>query len=346
MLLYDHVLKPLFFCLDPERAHGFAMRLFDLGLQTPLVGSVLDSMFQVTERALAREVDGLSFKNPVGLAAGFDKDGRHIATLARLGFGFIEVGTVTPRPQHGNPKPRLYRLPQDQALINRMGFNNAGVTALKRRLEELPSQRDFVLGLNIGKNKDTENHRAVEDYVFCFRELWPYADYFTVNVSSPNTQGLRDLQGKEQLSRILGACQSSNERKLPIYLKIAPDLSWRQIDDILEVAVRADISGIIANNTSISRAGLVTDAEEVEKMGNGGLSGMPILERSDEVLAYIIKNRPEQLTIIASGGVHSAEAAANKLRLGADLVQIYTGLIYQGPTLVRDVLRILAESAL
>lgn len=280
---------------------------------------------------------GLQFRNRVGLAAGFDKNAQYIRELQLLGFGFIEIGTVTPRPQAGNPKPRLFRLTRDKALINRMGFNNDGVTVIAKRLETLQN-RKIIIGGNIGKNKDTANENAVNDYIHCFNTLFDLVDYFVVNISSPNTPGLRELQEKEPLKALLHSIQSINSGKLqpkPILLKIAPDLSRHQLDEIIQIVSDVQLTGIIATNTTIDRQHLKTDNSKLKRIGNGGLSGAPIREKSTGILEYISQQNKE-LTLIGSGGIDNGQAALEKIRAGAHLVQIYTGLIYEGPSLIRE----------
>jgi len=287
---------------------------------------------------LEREVFGLKFKNPIGLAAGFDKDAKLVDHLAFAGFGFIEVGTVTPEPQPGNPKPRLFRLPEDEGLINRMGFNNAGVKAMRKRLESRYSS--VIVGGNIGKNKTTPNENAVDDYIKCFEALYFDVDYFTVNVSSPNTPNLRALQDKEPLKNLLNKLMELNRskpRQKPILLKIAPDLTDEQLDDIIEIVNETKIDGVIATNTTISRKGLKTSKEEVDEIGAGGLSGKPVGNRSTEVIRYLSEKSGKSFPIIGVGGIHTAKDAIEKLDAGASLIQIYTGYIYEGPTMVKKI---------
>ncbi|MFN7119691.1 MAG: quinone-dependent dihydroorotate dehydrogenase [Saprospiraceae bacterium] len=334
--MYKLLLKPFFFLFPPETAHHLTLFLFRIMLNIPGISHLARKIFHLEHKALEREVFGLRFSNPVGLAAGFDKDGKHFRTMAALGFSFIEVGTVTPRPQAGNPLPRLFRLKKDEALINRMGFNNAGVEALVQALQE-SRPKNLIIGGNIGKNKDTPNERATEDYIFCFEKLFPYVDYFVVNVSSPNTPGLRALQEKEPLTQLLQTLQDLNRQKAqpkPILLKIAPDLTNEQLDDIVEIAGITGIAGVIATNTTISRNNL---QENVEKIGAGGLSGKPLRQRSTEVIRYLYTQSQGRLIIIGVGGITSAEDAIEKLNAGASLVQIYTGLIYEGPLLIKRI---------
>lgn len=281
----------------------------------------------------------MKFKNPVGLAAGFDKDGKYFESMAHLGFGFIEIGTVTPQGQAGNPKPRLFRLPKDEALINRMGFNNEGVEALVERLRGY-NRTDLIIGGNIGKNKVTPNESATDDYVRCFEALFDHVDYFVVNVSSPNTPGLRELQEKEPLTHLLTTLQLLNNKKdqrKPLLLKIAPDLTNEQLDDIIEIAKETKLDGIIASNTTISRTNLHADEGFIEEMGSGGLSGKPLTMRSTQVIAYIHQKTQGKLPIIGVGGIQTPADAKEKLEAGASLVQVYTGLIYEGPGMVRRI---------
>lgn len=335
------LLKPLLFLLSPEKAHHLTMGLFRMALALPFGKLFFKKVYQYEDKKLERQVLGLTFKNPLGLAAGFDKDGKYYKEMAELGFGFIEIGTVTPKPQDGNPAPRLFRLPADHALINRMGFNNEGVDALVERLKK-DRPADIIIGGNIGKNKVTPNEEASKDYEICFEKLFPYVDYFVVNVSSPNTPDLRALQEKEPLQKLLGRLQEmneQNERTKPILLKIAPDLNESQLDDIIDIVEKTKIAGIIATNTTISRDGLNTTKKEIEAIGNGGLSGQPVTQRSTEVIRYLHTKSQGRIPIIGVGGIHSAKDAKEKLEAGASLVQIYTGLIYQGPNLVGDILK-------
>ncbi len=337
--VYKLLLKPLLFRLSPEKAHSITLVLLQMVLSTPLLGNWFRRYYRVDHPMLRREVLGLSFPNPVGLAAGFDKDGKYYRDMAALGFGFIELGTVTPKGQVGNPQPRLFRLPADEGLINRMGFNNEGVQALVERLKyERPE--GIVIGGNIGKNKITPNEEANNDYVTCFEALFPYVDYFVVNVSSPNTPNLRALQDREPLTRLLTELQTLNRAQptqKPILLKIAPDLTETQLDEIVEIVQQTRISGIIATNTTISRDGLQTPAEEIAEIGAGGLSGSPVRQRSTEVIRYLNEQANGQLFIIGVGGITSPEDAIEKLEAGASLVQVYSGLIYEGPSLVKKI---------
>ena len=337
--MYKYLLKPLFFQLAPESAHHLTLTLLKLVLSTPIINQLFRNYYKVAHPSLHRKVLGLDFPNPVGLAAGFDKDGKYYGVMSALGFGFIEVGTVTPKPQIGNPQPRLFRLPADEALINRMGFNNEGVEALVTRLKNRTADK-LIIGGNIGKNKVTPNESATDDYTHCFEALFPYVDYFVVNVSSPNTPNLRALQDKAPLTALLNALQTLNRSKSepkPILLKIAPDLNQAQLDDILEIVEHTKIEGIIASNTTISRADLNTSKERIKTIGAGGLSGKPVKDRSTEIISYLKANSKNPITIIGVGGIQTAQDAIEKLEAGADLVQIYTGLIYEGPMLIKKI---------
>lgn len=329
------LLRPLLFLLPPERAHHLTFGLLEAAARIP-GGLALTGGAAPPARA-AVEAMGLRFSSPVGLAAGMDKDARHVDALAGLGFGFIEVGTLTPQPQPGNPRPRLFRLKQDRALINRMGFNNGGVKAAVERL--LRRRPGIIVGGNIGKNKDTPNERALDDYLACFDALHPVVDYFVVNVSSPNTPGLRALQEKGPLLRILSALRQRGAQHghKPILLKIAPDLSEGQLEDIVTVVKESGIAGVIATNTTIERGGLGTAPSELAAIGAGGLSGAPVRTRSTEVVRFLRKRLPRPVVIVGVGGIDSWEAAKEKLEAGADLVQVYTGLVYEGPSLVRRI---------
>lgn len=337
--LYRRVIRPIAFGVDPERAHYATMGLFGFGLSLPLIGAALRRSLRVDATAKdGVEVAGLRFPHRVGLAAGFDKDGRWLDALSNMGFAFVEVGTITPKPQPGNPKPRLFRLKQDRGLINRMGFNNGGLDALVERLKRRPE--GLIIGGNIGRNKVTPNERASDDYLACFEGLHPHVDYFAVNVSSPNTPGLRELQDRAPLTALLQrlmAYNQSQEVQRPVFLKIAPDLSDAQLDDIVGLVEDTGIQGVIATNTTISRAGLKTPASEVEAMGAGGLSGAPVRQRSTEVVRYL-RERGD-FAIIGVGGVEDADSAREKIEAGADLVQVYSGMIYTGPGIVKQCLQ-------
>jgi dihydroorotate dehydrogenase len=299
----------------------------------------LKSLFQLEDKRLEKEVMGLKFKNPIGLAAGFDKNATMVEDLAEFGFGFIEIGTVTPLPQPGNEKPRMFRLPSDDALINRMGFNNQGVDVAADRLKRI-NKKGLIIGGNIGKNKNTPNADAVNDYIKCFDRLFDVVDYFVVNVSSPNTPGLRELQEKEPLKSILNTLQQRNRKNdisRPILLKIAPDLTNSQLDDIIEIVKETKIAGVIATNTTLSREGL--SAPESLKNESGGLSGKPLTQRSTEVISYLSRQSDKSFVIIGVGGIHSPEDALEKIKAGASLIQIYTGFVYEGPGLIKRILK-------
>ncbi|RYZ37179.1 MAG: quinone-dependent dihydroorotate dehydrogenase, partial [Sphingobacteriales bacterium] len=332
------LIKFFLFRKDPEVIHYWVMNQLKKWSGNPIVKSILKSNFSVDSTPqLERKLWGLTFKNPVGLAAGFDKDAKFTDELAGLGFGFIEIGTLTPVAQDGNDKPRLFRLPQDKALINRMGFNNGGVKAAAERLRQRKS--DVIIGGNIGKNKVTPNEEATSDYEKCFRELYDVVDYFTVNVSSPNTPNLRALQEKEPLQQLLGRLQIINTelgKSRPILLKIAPDLTREQLDDIVDIVNTTHIQGIVATNTTISREQLTTDVNEVEAMGAGGVSGLPVKEKATDVIRYIHQKSKGTIPIIAAGGIFTAADAKEKLDAGASLVQVYTGFIYEGPAIARN----------
>lgn len=340
--MYKLFLRPLLFLFDPEGVHHFtftAVRwMHYLGL-----GGVFRSIYKVKHPELERKLFGLTFPNPVGLAAGFDKDAKLFRELSNFGFGFIEIGTVTPKPQEGNLKKRLFRLRKDSAIINRMGFNNGGVVAavdrLKRNAAMDPSHRVLVGG-NIGKNKVTPNEEAVNDYVICFEALYDYVDYFVVNVSSPNTPNLRALQEKEPLTALLLTLQQKNSEKKkrkPILLKIAPDLTNEQLMDIIEIVSETEIDGVIATNTTIDRSRLQEKAVKVEAIGAGGLSGKPLAKRSTDVIRFLSENSNKAFPIIGVGGIHSPEDALEKIEAGASLVQLYTGFIYEGPGLIKSI---------
>lgn len=336
--LYRSLIRPLAFAMDPERAHYRTMALFGFGLALPGVGGALRrSLASGAEAGDAVQVAGLTFPHRVGLAAGFDKDGRWLHALQAMGFAFVEVGTVTPKPQPGNPKPRLFRLKADRGLINRMGFNNGGLEQLVERLKQRPE--GLIIGGNIGRNKVTPNEQAADDYHACFVALHPHVDYFAVNVSSPNTPGLRELQDRAPLTALLQRLQEHNRAQdiqRPVFLKIAPDLTDAQLDDIVALVADTGIDGVIATNTTISREGLRTPASEVEAIGAGGLSGAPVRERSTEVVRYL-RERGD-FAIIGVGGIEDGPSAREKSEAGADLVQVYSGMVYTGPGIVRDCL--------
>lgn len=332
------IIRKILFQFDPEKVHHFTANAMHTMLSIPGMKSIWTKLFVVNHPSLEREVFGLKFKNPVGLGAGFDKDAKMYSDLAYCGFGFVEIGTVTPVGQPGNDKPRLFRVTEDSGIINRMGFNNEGVDAAVERLKG--RNTNVIIGGNIGKNKVTPNEEAFSDYLISFRKLFDYVDYFVVNVSSPNTPNLRDLQEKEPLKRILSDLMAENMRfssPKPILLKIAPDLTNGQLDDIIEIVAETKIHGVIATNTTISRAGLKTSVATLESIGAGGLSGKPVKNRSTEVIRYLVQKSGKAFPIIGIGGIHSAEDALEKLDAGADLIQLYTGFIYEGPGLIKKI---------
>lgn len=332
------LVRSILFQFDPEKIHYKTVGMIRFMLRIPGMKGLWNSMYRVKDDRLKREVFGIQFENPVGLAAGFDKNASMYNDLAYCGFGFIEVGTVTPKGQPGNEKPRLFRLKEDEAIINRMGFNNDGVENAVENLKKRKTQ--LIIGGNIGKNKVTPNESATEDYIIAFNALFDFVDYFVVNVSSPNTPNLRALQEKEPLTELLQTLQDLNNKKpsrKPILLKIAPDLSNEQLDDIIDILKDTKLDGVIATNTTISRDGLKTSKERVEEIGAGGLSGKPVKSRSTEVIRYLSETSNKAFPIIGVGGIHSAADALEKIEAGADLVQLYTGFIYEGPKLVKDI---------
>ena len=332
------IVRFFLFLFNPEAIHHITFKMIKIaGMITGKLWA-FRLFFKVKDARLEREVFGLKFYNPVGLAAGFDKDAKLFDELASFGFGFIEIGTVTPLPQEGNPKPRLFRLKDDSGLINRMGFNNQGIEVVVARLRR--RKTNIIIGGNIGKNKVTPNEKAVDDYKICFEKLFPYVDYFVVNVSSPNTPGLRDLQEKAPLTALLNRLQelnSAKDKRKPILLKIAPDLTNEQLDDIIEIVADTKIDGVVATNTTIDRSGLKTDKNKVDAIGNGGLSGKPVSARSTQVVKYLTDKSNRAFPIIGVGGIHSAEDALEKLDAGATLLQVYTGFIYEGPALMKRI---------
>ncbi|MEN9700170.1 MAG: hypothetical protein RLZZ301_1368 [Bacteroidota bacterium] len=333
------LIRALLFRFDAERVHYFVVGMLKLIVAFPPSRWIFRALYVVKHPDLERQFIGLHFPNPVGLAAGFDKNASAFEALEQCGFGFVEIGTVTPQPQPGNDKPRLFRLKQDEAILNRMGFNNEGMLAVKRRLKSR-QKHQLIIGGNIGKNKWTPNEEALSDYSKCFETLFDEVDYFVVNVSSPNTPNLRALQEREPLEQLLKELQLLNFQKetpKPILLKIAPDLSNTQLDEIIDIVKATKIAGLIATNTTISREGLLTDAAEVEALGAGGISGKPLTKRATEVIRYIHQKSEGSIPMIAVGGIHSAADALEKLDAGATLVQVYTGFIYEGPALVKSI---------
>jgi dihydroorotate dehydrogenase len=331
--MYKWLVRPLLFQFDPEKVHYFSTSSLRILLKIPLLSYLFKKSYQYESPLIEKDVFNILFKNPVGLAAGFDKNAEFYKEMHALGFGFIEIGTVTPLPQEGNPKKRLFRLKQDKAIINRMGFNNKGV---KAAVKALKNKGDIIVGGNIGKNKITPNEKAIEDYDICFKALFSYVDYFVVNVSSPNTPDLRALQDKEPLLKILSHLQKLNNlepKPKPILLKIAPDLNDSQLIDIIDIVEETNIAGVIATNTTIKRDNLVSH----NKTETGGLSGKPLSKRSTEVISFLKQNSKTKFPIIGVGGIHSAEDALEKFEAGAELVQLYTGFVYEGPALIKKI---------
>ena len=337
--MYKTFIRPLLFRMNPERAHAFTFSCLKTLQKMPFGLALASLFFRKKDPRLEREVFGIKFPSPVGVAAGLDKDAEVPDALGALGFSFVEIGTVTPEPQPGNPSPRLFRLPEDKALINRMGFNNQGAKAAAGRLAKRRTR--VIVGGNIGKNKVTPNAQATSDYLKCYDALYPYVDYFAVNVSSPNTPGLRELQDKEPLEALLTALQKKNASMpaaKPVLLKIAPDLTDDQLDDIIEIVGNTGIAGVIATNTTVSREMILsTRADNVEALGAGGVSGMPLSERSTEVIRYLHERSGGRFPIIGVGGIMSPDDALEKLDAGASLVQVYTGFIYEGPAFVKSI---------
>lgn len=337
-MMYRFFIKPLLFSIQPEKAHYLATDLLTFFSAIPGIPALIRAIYNFKHPKLEQELFGLKFKNPVGLAAGFDKDARWFNQLSNLGFGFIEIGTLTPKGQIGNPKPRLFRIPEDEGLINRMGFNNLGAEDAIKRLKN--RKTNIIIGGNIGKNTATHNDDALEDYIFNFNTLHDYVDYFVVNVSCPNVKDLTKLQDTPFLIKLLGDLKQINTTKKkpkPILLKIAPDLNNSQLDEVIEIVAQTKINGIIATNTTTSRENLTTNQATISQIANGGLSGKPVKERSTEVIRYLAEKSNKAFPIIGVGGIHTPEDAIEKLEAGADLVQIYTGFIYEGPSIIKNI---------
>lgn len=338
------LLRNILFWFDAEEVHYFSMDLLIFFCRFSFIKSILKNRFTPRDSNFSKEVFGLTFSNRVGLAAGFDKNAQYLEELETLGFGFVEIGTVTPLPQPGNPKPRLFRLPKDKALINRMGFNNEGAKAAAERVKKFREKNKnskLIVGGNIGKNKITPNENAWKDYEICFNELHDVVDYFVVNVSSPNTPGLRDLQQKDSLKKILTHLQSINKAKKiekPLLLKISPDLNQNDLDDIIDLALEIKLDGLVAANTTIGRNHLITSHKEIEKIGAGGLSGKPLKEESCRITAHIYKRSNGSIPIISSGGIFISTDAKEEFKNGASLIQVWTGFIYEGPGIVKKIL--------
>ena len=338
--MYKNLIKPILFLFDPEKVHHLVFNLIKLIHLVPGVSFIIRGFYDFSHPKLTREIFGLSFRNPIGLAAGFDKDAKLYNQLNNFGFGFIEIGTVTPKAQLGNPKKRLFRLSEDHGLINRMGFNNDGVEKIIHRLK---TNKNVIIGGNIGKNKDTPNDKAVKDYIFCFEGLFNYVDYFVVNVSSPNTPNLRALQSKKPLTFILNSLQRLNNQKpkrKPILIKISPDLNKNELIDIIQIVKETNIDGVIATNTTLDRSGLKSS----KKDQTGGLSGVPLRNKSTEIIKFLSEKSNKGFPIIGVGGVHSYEDAIEKFNAGADLIQLYTGFVYEGPGIVKKINKSLIKS--
>lgn len=347
MSFYSAVVRPILFSFDPETIHSFTINWLSFWGKVPGVQSVIKCHYKVkSDSVLEREVFGIKFPHPVGLAAGLDKNAQAYEMLGAMGFAFVEVGTVTPRPQIGNPKPRLFRLKKDKGLINRMGFNNDGVESMIRNLKKRHTK--LILGGNIGKNEVTPNEDAVRDYLLGFNSLYEYVDYFVVNVSCPNQQNLRDLQAREPLTNLLQTLCHANEEKpkqKPILLKISPDLTHEQLDDIIDIVKETGIAGVVATNTTTTRNNLSYSQEYIESIGNGGLSGAPETKLSTEVIRYVHEKSQGAFPIIGVGGIMSPEDAYEKLEAGASLVQIYSGFIYEGPSLIKKICKYIVKKS-
>ena len=331
--MYKKVLLPILFLMDPERVHNFTFFLIKYLFKIPFLKFIIKKIYSSSNKNLEKKLFGLTFKNPVGLAAGFDKNAELYNELSCFGFGFIEIGTVTPKSQEGNPKKRLFRLKEDSGIINRMGFNNLGVDKIVKNLKK---NKNVLIGGNIGKNKITANNNAIDDYLFCFEKLYNYVDYFVINVSSPNTPNLRKLQEKKPLTNLINSLITANNKNSvpkPILLKIAPDLNDNQLLDIISIVEDTNLDGLIATNTTVDRSNLISK----NKGESGGLSGKPLSNRSTEVINFICNNRNKYFPIIGVGGICSVEDALEKIEAGADLLQIYSGFIYEGPNLIRSI---------
>ena len=345
--MYKSIIRKILFKFDPEAVHYFTFDLIKIVSKIPFISVLIRSIFQVNHPSLERELFGLRFKNPVGLAAGFDKNAVLYNELANFGFGFIEIGTVTPKAQAGNPKKRLFRLQDDKGIINRMGFNNAGLEGVITQLKK--NKKKIIIGGNIGKNTQTIPDEYTNDYLECFSALHPYVDYFVLNVSCPNVGSHAKLNDKNYLEELIHAVQSLNttfQVSKPILLKISPDLNNTQLDEIISLVKTTKIDGVIASNTSVSRENLKADATTLKSIGNGGVSGQPITTKSTQVIKYLSENSQNEFPIIGVGGIHSEKDALDKLSAGADLVQIYTGFIYEGPALVKRINKAVLKSSL
>jgi dihydroorotate dehydrogenase len=336
--VYKSIIRSILFLFDPEKVHYFTFSLIRILCKIPLVSNLFRSLYQVQDKKLERTLFGITFKNPVGLAAGFDKNAVLYNELANFGFGFIEIGTITPKGQEGNPKKRLFRLKDDQGIINRMGFNNEGLEVAIQQLKK--NKGSVIIGGNIGKNTETLPENYTADYLECLKGLHPYVDYFVLNVSCPNVGSHAKLNDKAYLVELISACQKLNnrqEKQKPILLKIAPDLNNLQLDEIIELVAETKIDGVIASNTSTNRDNLKVSKKRLQEIGNGGVSGQPIKDKSTKVIQYLADNSNKSFPIIGVGGIHSEKDALEKIKAGADLVQIYTGFIYEGPGLIKKI---------
>ena len=335
--MYKKIVRPLLFCFDPERVHHLTFFLIRIINKIPGVSSLIRNSYLIENKKLERTILGIKFPNPIGLAAGFDKNAKLFNQLSNFGFGFIEIGTITPNPQPGNPKKRIFRLPKDKGIINRMGINNEGVSATINRLKK---NKRTIIGGNIGKNTTTPNNEALADYVRNFKELHPYVDYFVINVSCPNVTAFTQLQDKDfliKLSDALAKINNDTKKRKPILLKISPDLNSTQLDEIVEIINSTALDGVVATNTTTSRENLTTIDEKVKAIGNGGLSGKPLSKSSTEVIKYLSMKSNKSFPIIGVGGIHSVKDAMEKINAGADLIQLYTGFIYEGPALIKKI---------
>ena len=345
-MFYKTIIRPLMFCIDPEKVHHWVVAFLKVGFKIPFIKFIVHRFYSVKQTSLKTQFCGIDFPNRVGLAPGFDKNALFFNEMVAFDFGFIEIGTVTPRPQPGNAKPRIFRLKADEALINRMGFNNLGVEEAVHQLKENRKGK-LIIGGNIGKNTDTPNEKAVDDYIYCFERLYDYVDYFVVNVSCPNVSNLKALQDHDSLDAIMKAImQRRNLMKVkkPVLLKISPDLNFDQVDDVLGILKETATDGMVVANTTVTREHLTTDAQKVASIGNGGLSGKPLKNRSTELIKYIAQKTNGQLPIIGSGGIIKPADALEKLNAGATLVQVYTGFIYYGPSIVKDINKLLIKN--
>ena len=336
--MYKSIIRSILFLFDPEKVHYFTFSLIRILCKIPLISNLFRSLYQVQDKKLERTLFGITFKNPVGLAAGFDKNAVLYNELANFGFGFIEIGTITPKSQEGNPKKRLFRLKDDQGIINRMGFNNEGLEVAIQQLKK--NKGSVIIGGNIGKNTETLSENYTADYLECLKGLHPYVDYFVLNVSCPNVGSHAKLNDKAYLVELISACQKLNnrqEKQKPILLKIAPDLNNLQLDEIIELVAETKIDGVIASNTSTNRDNLKVSKKRLQEIGNGGVSGQPIKNMSTKVIQYLADNSNKSFPIIGVGGIHSEKDALEKIKAGADLVQIYTGFIYEGPGLIKKI---------